>query len=485
LKIETKDLEKCQLEMVVEVDAERLVSAMKSAAKQLSKGTKIAGFRPGKAPYDVIRSRFGEEVIFDEALEALGQEVYRQALEKTEVEPYAPGKLEEIVSRDPLVLRFIVPTSPIVDLGNYRELRIDFEEPEVTDQAVDDFMEEMRQNQALIEPVDREIQLGDLAVIDVRGELVDPGEDEDPLLLDEKESSLVVEQDLDWPFMGFADSLVGKRAEEQLEIEHQFPEDYQNEGIRGKSARFTVTIREVKSRIVPEWTDDLAKNLGDFESLLDLRMKVRESLQQQAERENQNEYARQVVDQVVEGSSYEYPDVVLEQETADMLREMEVRLQAQNLTLENYLQITQQSQEDLENELQPGAEARVGRALVLGKVIDAEGIEVEDEEITASLDGMLQGVDDPNQALRQAFSTPSSRARIAMDVLSEKAVRRLTEIARGEVPALDPGQDEGDPGEVSGTDQAEAEDRVESEDNAPSQETESTKYQEGTGEKNE
>jgi trigger factor len=463
LKIETKDLEKCQVEMIVAVDQDQLNTAMRSAAKRLSKGTKIAGFRPGKAPYDVVRSRFGEEVLFDEAMDTLGQDIYREALEDTQIEPYAPGKLEEIVTREPLVLRFSVPTSPKVDLGQYRDIRIDFEESEVTDQAVEDFLEEMRQNQALIEPVEREVKLGDLVVIDLHGELTDPEEDEDPLLLDEKGSSLVLEEGTDWPFEGFAEYLVEKNADEQLEIEHEFPPDYQNEGLRGKTARFTVSILEVKSRLVPEWSDDLAQNLGDFESLLDLRVKVREGLQEQADRNNQNEYSRRAVDEVVAGSSIEYPDVILEQETADMLREMEARLQAQNLTMENYLQITQQNQEELEKELEPQAEERVARALVLGKVIDVEGINIEESDIDDSLNSMLESVDDSNQALRQAFDTPAGRARIAMDLLTEKAVNRLAAIARGEAPPLEIQDEEKQQPNVSENGEIEQQEQPESE----------------------
>lgn len=437
LKIETKELENCQMELTVEVDSNRLQSAMQSAAKRLSKETKISGFRPGKAPYEVIRNRFGDEVILDEALDTLGQDVYREALEDSEIDPYAPGRLEEVVTRDPLVLRFSVPTSPQVDLGNYRDLRIDYEEPEVTDQAVEDVMEELRQNQALIEPVERGVQLGDLVVIDVRGELQNTDENEDPILIDEQGSSVVLDEETDWPIQGISNYLMDKEADEKVEIDYEFPEDYRNEGLQGKSALFEIKIQEVKSRFIPDWSDDLAQNLGDFESLLDLRVKVRESLQEQATQENESEYSRKVVDEIVAGSSIEFPPVVLEQETADMIRELEVRLKAQNLTLENYLKITQQSQEELLEELKPQAEERIRRALVLGKVLDIEGIEVAEEEIDTALDNMLQSVEEQNEALRKVFDSPSGRSRIAMDLLTEKSVGRLTDIAKGEAPPLE------------------------------------------------
>jgi trigger factor len=190
LKIERQDLENRQVELQIEVAPDQLQSAMHAAARRLSRGTKIPGFRPGKAPYEVIVGKFGEEVIFEEALERLGQEIYRDALEEAEIEPYAPGSLEEVIREDPLKLRYTVPLAPDVDLGEYREIRIPFEEAEVTDEAYEDAIEEIRQRQALIEPVERPAEETDLVIIDLSGELLDPDDEEDAQLIDMKDISV-------------------------------------------------------------------------------------------------------------------------------------------------------------------------------------------------------------------------------------------------------------------------------------------------------
>ncbi len=114
MKIERQDLENRQVELQIEVASDQLQTAMHSAARRLSRGTKIPGFRPGKAPYEVIVGKFGEDVIFEEALERLGQEIYRDALEEAKIEPYAPGSLEEVIREDPLKLRYTVPLAPEV-----------------------------------------------------------------------------------------------------------------------------------------------------------------------------------------------------------------------------------------------------------------------------------------------------------------------------------------------------------------------------------
>ena len=431
MKIETQDLENRQVEMKVEVPTEQLEKAMRGAARRLSKQTKIPGFRPGKAPYEIIVGKFGEDVVFEEALDTLGQEVYRSGLEQSELEPYAPGVLEEIESRDPLTLRYVVPLAPEIDLGQYRALRVPFEEAEVTDEALEEALEELRQRQALIEPADRPAEDSDLVILDVYGELIE-GNDEDKRLIDSKEVSVLVEPDTDFPVPGVYDHIKGISAGEERSFEFTFPDDYAAEDLQGKAAQFKLTCAEVKSRIVPEWSDDLAQNLGDFETLLDLRVKLRESLQEQANQENQSRYADEVLEKLLEQASVDYPPVVLEEELARSLRDLEVRLRGQNLTLEDFLKIENKSEESLKEEMEPAARERIERGMVLGKLVDLEELDIENDEIQAEIDRMMEPFEGKEgQELRKAFENDASRSRIAIDLLTSKAVTRLTNLARG------------------------------------------------------
>jgi trigger factor len=431
LKIETQDLENRQVEMKVEVPAEQLEKAMRGAARRLSKQTKIPGFRPGKAPYEIIIGKFGEEVVFEEALETLGQEVYRSGLEQSELEPYAPGMLEEIENRDPLTLRYVVPLAPEIDLGPYQSLRVPFEEAGITDDALEEALEELRQRQALIEPAERPAEDSDLVILDVYGELLE-GDDDDKRLIDSKEVSVLVEPETDFPVPGVYDHIVGISAGDERSFEFTFPEDYSAEDLQGKAATFKLACAEVKSRIVPEWSDDLAQNLGDFETLLDLRVKLRESLQEQANQENLSKYADEVLEKLLEQASVDYPPVVLEEELARSLRDLEVRLRGQNLTLEDFLKIEDKSEESLKEEMEPAARERIERGMVLGKLVDLEELDIESDEIQAEIDRMMEPFEGKEgQELRKAFENDESRSRIAIDLLTSKAVTRLTNLARG------------------------------------------------------
>ncbi len=433
LKIETQELEDRQVELTVEVPEDRVQAAKRSSAKRLSKDARIPGFRPGKAPYEVILSKYGEEVIFEEALEILGQEAYRESLDDAELDPYAPGSLEEIVSRDPLVLRFTVPLVPEVELGDYREIRIPYEESEVTDEAVESMMEELRQRQALIEPVERPAEDSDIVVLDIHGELLDQEDDEDAELVNQDGVSILVDEETDFPFLGIYEHLMGMVEGDEKTVEHTFPEDYAAEDLQNKHASFQLKCSGVKSRLVPEWSDDLAKSIGEFEDLLDLRIKVRESLTEQATQETETAYAEQVMEMVIEGAQVTYPPIVLENEIDHLMRDLEMRLSSQNLAFDDYLKIEGKNVEEIRDELKPAAEERVSRGLVLGQVVEDENIEVGDEEVTQEIERMLEPLGDSgNDSLKEVFDTPEGRNRIGMDLLTKKAMDRLMDISKGE-----------------------------------------------------
>ena len=434
MKIDTENIEDRQVQLTIEVPDDRYKAAMRSAARRMSKRDKIPGFRPGKVPFEVAVGRFGEDAIFDEALDTLGQDVYKQALEDSELEPFAPGALNEVVSRTPLVLRYVVPLSPEVDLADYRKLRVKFEPPEVSDEALDAMMEDLRQRQALIEPAERPVQMSDVAVIDIEGNLDEPEEDESARVIKESGISLLIEADTDWPYPGVADELIGIEAGQSRTLTHTFREDYPAEELRGRRATFEVTCLEVKSRLVPEWSDDLARGIGEYDDLLDLRIKAREGLAESAEREAGAEYADEVLEKVGESATVTYPPMLADQEVDGLLHDLVHQLEARKLTLEDYFKAENKTQAEVRDELRPRAEERVKRALILGKVVEEEQLEVDEEEVSRQVRRLASNMQDPEGKIFKALNTPRSRRRVENDLLFEKAIDRLISIAKGENP---------------------------------------------------
>lgn len=435
MKIEHQPLEDRQVQLTVEVPEDESQAALRSAAKRLSKGARIPGFRPGKAPYNIVVRQFGEEAVLEEALEALGQKIYRQAIEQEDISPFAPGSFDEVISKDPLVLRFTIPLAPEIDLDDYRQLRLPYEAPEVTDETLEEVLENLRQGQALIEPVERPAQQGDVVNADITGELQASDEEQAESLLDDKGVSILVEPETDWPFPGISEHLEGVEAGSELDLEHTFPEDYPGEALRGRTATFYIQVQDVKSRLVPQWTDDLARNLGDFEDLLDLRIKVRQQIKEQSTQRAEDEYANQVLDALLEGATVQFPPVLLEEEIDDIQRDFERQVRAQNLTLEDYLKIEDISLDELRAGFEVRARDRLKRALALGKIVELEDLNVEAQDINDQIDRIMEPFGDRGEDLRKTLEAPQGKRRLENDLLSRAAVERLMAIARGELEA--------------------------------------------------
>ena len=173
MKIETQFLEDHQAKLIVEVEPEQMEEMKRRAALKLSRRVKIPGFRPGKAPYPVIVRTIGDATIAEEALELLVEDIYPKVIKEAEIEPYGPGKLEKVASMEPLTLEFVIPLDAKVTLGDYRSMRKSYEPKPVTDQDVEDAIKELQERQALVEPVERAAEEGDVVTVRLSGERKD------------------------------------------------------------------------------------------------------------------------------------------------------------------------------------------------------------------------------------------------------------------------------------------------------------------------
>jgi trigger factor len=306
----------------------------------------------------------------------------------------------------------------------------------VGDDKLEEAMEEIRQGQAIIEHADRPAQEDDVIVLDIKAEMREPDEGMNPTLLSEEDLSLLISDKTEWPFPGFDQHLLGLSADETKDFTHTFAEDHPNEALRNRVTDFHLVCKEVKSRFVPEWSDDLARAVGDYDDQLALRISVREQLETQEQRKVDAEYARSVIEATVEGADVSYPPVLLEEELDGMLRDLSQRLENQRLSLEDYLKIEGKTVEELRDELKPQASDRLKQALVLGKVVEVESIEVDDDAIKEEIDRLVAPFGENAARLRKSFEQPLGRRRVELDLLTERAIQRLVSIAKGEADNL-------------------------------------------------
>ena len=437
MKIETQAEENRTLTLTVEVEDALVQPALRSAARRISKDYRIPGFRPGKAPYEVILRHYGEKALYQAAIDDLSQKVYKDMLDQEKIDPIGPGEMD-IVELKPMKLKFVVPLRPEVELGDYRSLRLEYAAPAADEAAVEHELQHLREHQAVLEPVERPAQMGDVVTLDAKAFMND-GENPSDFLLADQDVALVLEEKSEWPMPGFTPLVLGIAAGEERKFDLAFPDDYANESLRSKVAHFEVKAKEVKLRTLPEWDDELAKSFGEYENLEALRASVRAQLVDAARRGLDRDYSQKVVDQLVEQATVKFPPMMLESELDDYVKDFDRRLREQKLTLEDYLKIEKKTADEFRVEVRPQAEARLKRALVLGKVVQRESLQIEPGAIEARITELSTPWGDRAAEMRKMLSSDESREMLAIDLLTDKAVERLGAIARGEpVPELEP-----------------------------------------------
>ena len=447
MKISREELPDSQIALEIAVDDERLEQAKTSAYRRLSKKAKIPGFRPGKAPREVVERHFGEHTILHEAIDRLMPDVYKEALEQEQIDPIEQASFE-VVNEEPLVAKFTVPILPTIELGDYlTTLHVPREDVEMDPEQVQKGLESLQHRYATLEPVERPIEWGDIVRADVNGTV-----NGSPLVQEEDaEFQLVEDRTISLP--GFAEALIGKEKGNEFEINLTVPDDAPDEKMRGELAHYQVHVKELKQEVLPDLDDEFAKSVGEgFDTIDALRTRVETDLRETLEQEEEQQYKDEVLEALVDQVQPQFPPVLTERETGRMVQE-QLR-QGQNSpgkggdkkSLERYLQQVGKSEEELVAEIRPIAEARVRRSLVLSEVTEAEHIDVGDEEVDAEIDRITSGVGEQSEELRRLFSGEEAKENLRRSLTTKKTLDRLVEIASSdeETPPDEPEETEAD-----------------------------------------
>ena len=448
MRIEKEFLEGHQVRLQVEMEPALLEDSKRRAARKIANRIKIPGFRPGKAPYPVIVRQVGEAAILEEAIELLIDSQYPNILEQAEIKPYAPGKLEKIVSVDPPTMDIVVPLRPEVELGNYQELKKIYQPPTSEEKDVDDLLNRMRKRHVVVEPVDRPAQENDLLTIKIGAEIVNPFQGENTVLISETSRQITIKPEKltdaeaedyeysDWPYKGFSRELIGLNAEDSKTIQHTYPEDDPDEALRGRVVEFKLQVENVKSQTLPELNDDFALSIGDYPDLDALRKDIRTSLERQAIDTYNEAYDEQLLDDAVEQATFKYPQQALDAEVENVLTSLKNRLEQQKLSLDLYMKTRNLDADGLRMEVLPVAEKRLKRSLYLLELAEAEGIKVNSEDVQSetiqTLDYLSQTLSKRElQRISDQDVISNLMGNVMANMLERQAMERLREIASG------------------------------------------------------
>jgi len=425
MKVSNQSIENSQAILHIEAESQEMEESLNKAYHHLVKEIDIPGFRKGKAPRHVLERYIGKEELQKEALEHLIPQLCNQVIEEQKMEVIAQPQIE-ILQVDPVVFKSTFPLRPQVELGDYQHIRLAPEPAEVTEEEINSVMEQLRQRRAVWAPVEHPVSFEDLVTIDIEER------SEGNSINSYQGRQFPVIQDSPIPLPGFAEHLVGMEKGEEREFSLSYPDDYELKELAGKQYNFKVKLVEVKEKHLPDLNDEFAKSLGQgIETLDALRESTATSLTNIAEERARRDFEQKVVGAVVDLAKVEFPPILVEQEIDRLLSERDRMFRRQG-GLESYLKTFNKTEEEVREELRPGATERVLQSLVLGKVAEEEKIEVGPAEIDAEIEKMIGSTEENAEELHKIFNTQQGRRWIEERLITQKTVQHLVEIATGD-----------------------------------------------------
>ncbi len=430
-------LENSRVELTVDIDAEALEKAIDEGYRKTAKKISIPGFRKGKAPRQIIELNYGPDIFLEDAVDILLPQAYQKALDETEIRPVDQPDvdIEKVERGVGITFIFEVDVYPELELGNYKGLEAQKEIVKVTDEDVLNVLKQQQERSAQLIVVDRtDVQEGDFAVIDfigyVDGQPFSGGAGEDHTL--EIGSGQFIP--------GFEEQLIGAQVGEAQEIQVTFPEEYHAEALAGQDATFKVTVKELKEKSLPELDDEFAKDISEHETLDELKAEIRKNLEDDVTRRTTSKVENTLLELIAADSKVEIPQSMIDHQAEHQLEHFLENMQYQGLNEEMYYQITGQTREDLLVEFEPTAKTQIINDLIIDAVVEAEGIEVTEDEVNTKISELMGTTEEMDPELEETMRKywESQRKGIELSLVREKAMKFIVDQAQiTEVEALD------------------------------------------------
>lgn len=410
--------------LTFEIDVDTINKGIDEAFVETRKKITVPGFRKGRVPRQIFNQMYGEESLYQDALNKVLPDAYNEAVKETNIQPVDQPKIDikSMEKGQPWVLTAEVDVMPEVKLGEYKGMEVPAQDTTVTDADVDDALGTKRQQQAeLVLKEDKPAKKGDTVVIDykgsVDGEEFDGGSAENYSL--ELGSGSFIP--------GFEDQLIGHNADEDVDVNVTFPEDYHAKNLAGKDALFKVKIHEIKEKQLPELDDDFAKDVDeDVDTLAELKEKTKKQLQE--EKDNQAKAAIEdaaINKAVANAEIQDIPQAMLDDDTNRQMQQYLAGMQQQGISPQMYFQITGTKEEDLKKQFANDAAQRVKTNLVLEAIVDDANLDATDEEIAKEISDLAKQYGMEEDAVKKALSKDmlmhDIKIRKAVDLVADSA----------------------------------------------------------------
>ena len=426
MSVQLEKLEGSMAKLTITVEAEEFEKAMNGAYQKNKGRINVQGFRKGKAPRAVIEKMYGPEIFYDDAANICIPEAYEKAYDECEEEIVSQPDIE-VVSMgkgEPLVFTATVALRPPVTLGKYKGVEVAAADVTVSDEEVDAaIVREQEKNARTIEVTDRPVKSGDQTVIDfegfVDGVAFDGGKGTDyPLTIG---SGAFIP--------GFEDALIGAEIGKETDVNVTFPEEYQEKSLAGKPAVFKCTVKSSKEKELPELNDEFASEVSEFDTLAEYKESVKADLEVKKLSDAKAAKQDAVIDKIIEDSKMDIPDAMLQTEQKNMINEFAQRMQAQGLTLQQYMQFSGMDNEKFMEQVKPQALSRIQSRLVLEEIAKAENITVTEEDYDAELKTMAEAYALELDKVKDMVGD-EGRKQIEKDILVKKALEFAADNAK-------------------------------------------------------
>lgn len=429
MKVTQEKLPQSQMGLEIEVPAEMSKQAYDRVIQNFIRSANIPGFRKGKVPRQVVMQRFGAKNLKAAAVEDLIQKVLPEALEQEKIQAIGNYQLrsdmESLIDAyepgQPLTFSATVDVPPDVNLNQYTGLAVKAEEVKYDPAQVEKVLEEQRQRQATLIPVEgRAAQLGDVALVDFVGYLKAEGEGEPKEIPGGQAEDFEIELSQERFIPGFVDGMIGMNPGDSREVSAQFPEDYPEPEVAGQAATFQVTLKEIKEKELPELDDEFAQEVSEFETLEELRASLEKRYQTEAENKTKDNKERSLIEELLNQIEVEIPESMIQREVDTMLTQTAMQLANQGLDIKRLF--TSELIPQLREQSRPEALNRIKRALALGEIAKRESITVEADAIDAKVKEVVE-----QYAGQQDLDLKRLRQAVEDDLLKEKILSWLEE----------------------------------------------------------
>lgn len=446
MKVTQEKLPNSQVGLEIEIPAEKSKQVYEKVVQNLSRTANIPGFRKGKVPRQILLQQLGSQRVKAAALEDLVQDGLKAAVEQEDIKAIGNFQLvtsfEDLIGQfkpgEPLTFSASVDVPPEVKFQDYKGLSVKAEETEYDPADVEKFLEERRNEQATLIPVEgRPARVGDIAVVDYVGRFV-PEEGKEP---EEISGAKATDSQIELGGGRFIEDLVngivGMEVGETREVSVKFPEDYPREDLAGILATFTVTLKEIKEKELPELDDDLAQEVSEFETLAELRDSLETQFKEKAQKATQASKEQAIIAELVTRVEVEFPETMIEQEVENVVRQTVMQLSQMGMDVKNML--TADLVKNMRDRSRPEAIDRLTQSIALEEIAKRESLQVEDAEVEAKVKELME------QLSGQTVDPEQVQEIVKSDLLKEKAVQWLEEQGTVElVPkgTLNPPEDE-------------------------------------------